>query len=125
MILMFSDSSGKDRTSETKDESIGFTSLIGIAKFKFSPLLTYESCYADHFPCHVEQRAAAAAGGYRRGDLQEFIPSSSTVRIALTMPFETVRFERKGIAYPRQLPLRLGAERNLRELTCESRSHAP
>src|ERR1019366_2620008 len=54
---------------------------------------------ADHSPCHVEQRAAAAPGGNRRGDLQEFAPLLLDSSDRADNAVRDRRFERKRAAY--------------------------
>src|SRR5208282_494290 len=54
---------------------------------------------ADHFPYHIEQWAAAAAGGDRRGDLQEFAPFLLDSSDSADNAVGDRRFERKWITY--------------------------
>ena len=50
---------------------IAFNIVDGDGKIKVLSAYDMRSRDADHFPSHVEQRAATAAGGYRRCDLHK------------------------------------------------------
>ena len=114
-VLSSSGSSGRARVLETTDGSIGFTSLMGIAKFRFSPPLIPRSRDADDFPCHVEQRAAAAAGGYRRSDLHKFAPFVLDGSDRADNAIRNRRFERKRIANRNNFLSDLELDQNRRE----------